>query len=398
MLHVPNDKELSLIQQILEYHKDDYAVFRITHTMFKKSIIDANISIYKLLKNKNIFDFDTAEDGTIYYSECSILQNDEKVQKKISFYRPLAKPNKPGDPRFWPYGLSSLAEVHNLIFATVLDGRITFIPLSDSIVFQQNLELLFGKLAITKSPQLQTVIEFLRTYKNEWLPSVSKDKKNDKDVGDTFENLLKIPANNSKKADMDGELELKTKRLNSKTKDTLFCKVQNRKLSPLKTVRDVILKYGYTSNDVKRPDYIDLFVTVSTKPNRQGLFHKVNREAEQLEQYHILNGKETLVAVWTFDILKKSLEEKHPSTAWICAEEKKIDDVISFRYCKLSVTYAPIFENFLLLLETNKVVFDWRGGQHPIKGQGSAVDYGHAFRVSEQDRNFLFGKSQEFEI
>ena len=88
---------------------------------------------------------------------------------------------------------------------------------------------------------------------------------------------------------------------------------------------------------------------------------------------------------------------KHPSTAWICAEEKEIDGVISFRFCQLNVTYTPLFQNFLLLLETNKVVFEWRGGQHPIKGQG-LVDYGHAFRVSEEDKDFLFSNSQKFEI
>lgn len=398
MLHVPNDKELSLIQQILEFHKDDYVVFRITQTMLKKSIIDANTSIYNLLKNKSIFNFDTAVDGTIYYSDCSILLKNEKVEKKISFYRPLAKPNKPGDPRFWPYSLSSLVDVNTLIFLAVLENKLILIPITDNVVFLQNLEILFGKSLKVISPQLEKVIDFLTKYKEKWFPSISKNKRNDKDLGETFENLLKIPANNSKKADMDGELELKTKRLDSKTKNTLFCKVHDKKLSPLKTVRDVILRYGYPSNDIKRPDYLDLFVTVNTIPNQQGLFHRVNRDNELLEQYHIFNGKETLVAVWTFDTLKKSLEEKHPSTAWICAEEKEIDGVISFKFCQLNVTYAPLFQNFLLLLETNKVVFEWRGGQHPIEGQGKHVDYGHAFRVSEKDKDFLFSNSEKFEI
>jgi hypothetical protein len=103
MLHVPRNEELFLIQKILEFHKDDYVVFRITQTMLNKSIIDANRSIYKLLKNLNIFNFDTAVDGTKYYLECSVLLNSEKIERKISLYRPLAKPNKAGDPRFWPY-------------------------------------------------------------------------------------------------------------------------------------------------------------------------------------------------------------------------------------------------------------------------------------------------------
>ncbi len=36
MLHVPRNEELFLIQKILEFHKDDYVVFRITQTMLNK--------------------------------------------------------------------------------------------------------------------------------------------------------------------------------------------------------------------------------------------------------------------------------------------------------------------------------------------------------------------------
>ena len=398
MLHIPTDKELEQLQQVIEFYNNDYIVFRITQTMLDKSTIDANTSIYKLLKNQEVFNFDDAVDGEKYYLQCSILLNTEVVEKKISLYRPEAKPHKAGDPRFWPYGLKSLVDEGSLVFLGVLNKKLILIPLIDEVISIPNLEILFGKSSESTSPQLKKVIDFLRAYKDVWFPSVSKSKKNDKDVGETFEDLLEIPANNSKAADMDGELELKTKRLASKTKDTLFCKVQDKKLSPVKTVRDIILNYGYQSNDSRRPEYIDLFVTVSTVPNAQGLLHKVNRNDEQLEQYHMADGVETLIAVWPFDILKDSLESKHPSTAWIGAEEKKEGGEIFFKYSQLNVTKTPLFQNFLLLIESNKVVFEWRGGQHPVKGQAEPIDYGHAFRVSEKDRNFLFGSSQEYQI
>ena len=89
MLHVPRNEELFLIQKILEFHKDDYVVFRITQTMLNKSIIDANRSIYKLLKNLNIFNnfrllFTIITDGKIESKSTIAINENGYIAKDIT--------------------------------------------------------------------------------------------------------------------------------------------------------------------------------------------------------------------------------------------------------------------------------------------------------------------------
>ena len=57
------------------------------------------------------------------------------------------------------------------------------------------------------------------------------------------------------------------------------------------------------------------------------------------------NTKDHLVAVWTYEKLKKRLFEKHPVTAWILASEDKINGAIHFRYDGLEISHAPNFSH-----------------------------------------------------
>ena len=66
---------------------------------------------------------------------------------------------------------------------------------------------------------------------------------------------LGIPVNNLGSADYKGEIELKTKRSTSKTPDTLFSQVPDWDESPIKSVKEMILTYGYPSRHEKRKGY-----------------------------------------------------------------------------------------------------------------------------------------------
>ena len=70
MLHAPTDQELDLIHQIQEYSRSEFIVFRLTKTMLKKSIIDANKHIVRLFREQGLFDYSTAIDGEIYKVKC----------------------------------------------------------------------------------------------------------------------------------------------------------------------------------------------------------------------------------------------------------------------------------------------------------------------------------------
>lgn len=400
MLHAPTDQEIDLIHRIQEYSRSDFIVLRLTKTMLKKSTLDANQGIVRLFREQGLFDYSTAIDGEIYKVKCDILTRSGVLNTVCSCYRPKAKPHKPGDPRFLPYALKKACGEGDLIYAEIKDSTLVVIPVLESIITTEILQYYFGEQESPHAAQVEKIKAIISSIKDVWIESVSKKKKNDKDVGETLEKYLGIDSNSSKKADIDGVLELKSKRKKSQTDYTLFCKVPIPSLTPLKKVKNIILEHGYQSRSPKRPEYTSLYVTVNSKPNNRGFYHKVDRNKEQLAQYRVMgSGEDILVGVWTFDVLKKSLYDKHPATAWVKAEETKIDGTIHFKYNELEITEQPIFEKFLIGLETDRVIFNWRGEQPPKDGEGSVIDYGHAFRLnSNTATSFLFGKSETIQI
>ena len=111
-----------------------------------------------------------------------------------------------------------------------------------------------------------------------------------------------------------------------------------------------------------------------------------------LTQKHIVDG---LTCVWEYSILKKRLWEKHPNTVWVKAEEKLIDGKIHFLYDdKMEFTSNPVFSQFLILIDTSLIVFDWRGKVLP---NGKKYrDHGHGFRIAPRNRNLLFSDHINF--
>jgi len=395
--HIPNTQEQYLIQLIQKYSRNEYALTRMTETMIVKSTIDASRPIVKILNDSNIFNFDAAIDGEKNYINTLVFNEDGVNDYKTSFYRPKAKPGKPGDPRFWPWGFKDVVVEGTLVYVTNVNEKLIIIPLTAENCSAKNLEQAHGPIEF-EFYILNELITKLKVIGNRWIRSCSPNKKNPKDVGDTLESAIGIEVNNLREADYKGEVEIKTKLLSSKTADTLFSQVPDWELSPIKSVKDMILTYGYNSRHIKRVGYKDLFVTVSNNPNPQGLYLEVDYSNEQVHQYYNNNGSTpVLTAVWTFNKLKSRINEKHPKTAWLLAEEGVIDNAIHFKYSKLEISKNPIFSQFLSLIEQGIVRFDWRGGAE-IEGKGR-VDKGHAFRLkSQKSRELLFGEVYSVEL
>ena len=70
--------------------------------MFKKSITDAGLPIRHVLNLYDIIDYDDLEDVVRVYKTSHFLSDESILELKTSYYRPAAKPGKPGDPRIWP--------------------------------------------------------------------------------------------------------------------------------------------------------------------------------------------------------------------------------------------------------------------------------------------------------
>jgi len=447
MIHEANRNELTLIDKIVRASETEFALVRITETMLSKSTIDANKSIVELMRLYSYFDFNSAIDGEKTYLPIRILTASGWIESVTSLYRPNAKPNKPGDPRLWPRGIVGAVTAGNLLLITINDDHLTLIPLLSDLVTDEILneefptqklsyllEIEEEKPSASEAPvSLDRVEDFTSPYRDQldisleadtsdtalssdqnsnvalwlkrvvgklrdnvdrWLLSCSPQKSNPKDVGDTLEAKFGLKVNNDGTADYHG-IELKTKRRKSKTPDTLFSQIPDADLTPLRTAKEIILTYGYPSRKPHREGFTELFVTVSNSPNPQGLYLQVNDDSQTVEMrctgkegYNLEDHK---VAVWTYEILKERLFEKHPVTAWILASEDEIDGAIHFRYDGLEISKTPVFSQFLLLIERGIVVYDWRGGYHP-EGTGR-VDKGHAFRLKgAKNRGLLFGE------
>jgi len=387
---LPNEKEIKLVSKIQKLIGNDYRLIRCTYTMLNKSIIDASGQLRELFLKYGIIDYSLIQKGTqnkIVKDVGLIVTTRGIIETKVSFYRPTTKN---GDPRFWFYNSKRHLLKDKLLFITVSKNKLVGIPvIEDEGIF----DLISKYLSSTKSTDHISIFRTLYgNHKDQWIESVSPLKSNPKDVGDTLEKIIGIKANSSIKADINGLIEIKSKRTSTKANDSLFSKTPNWKISPIKSSREMILKYGYVGNAHK--GFMDLYVTVNAKPNNQGLLLLNNNKDGELSQYHAKDG---LTCIWEHQVLKNRLIEKHPNTIWVQAEEKTIKGKIYFRYKnEMKYTSNPIFSQFLTLLESSIITFDWRG---KVKPDGTKYrDHGHGFRISSKNRILLFDEEKDFSI
>lgn len=369
-----------------------------TETMLNKSIIDASEEFRGIVR-ETIVDYRTIDKGkefkqlrpSVVISQFGIQEN------QTSFYRPETKD---GDPRFWVYKLKGFVNPLELVYFTVHEFRLIAIPLIDYPEFEENIISFFG----ANEEEEEIVKEFkekISVVKNKgWVLSVSPNKLNDKDIGDTLEHELGIKLNNLPLPDFKGVIEVKGKTLGSGTKDSLFSMVPDWKISPTTSANDMALNYGYSDNEYS--GYNALFVTVGIKPNPQGLYLEVDDENEMVIQKCKKNGEITETCYWKFEDIKNKLFDKHPKTMWIVADKMFINKQIHFNYIKVQYTRDPIFSQFISLLKQGVITFDWRRRAKTDPDapsiKKSKMDYGHGFRMDPSKRHLLFGETIDLEL
>lgn len=382
MIFIPTADEQHKINIIQKVHNKDYALIRLTTTMLNKNIIDASYLIRNLLCKNNIVDFSKINQGSEHkvLKKITLINGSEETEITTSFYRPNTKK---GDPRFWPSRFKSIADAGDMIYLTSFNEKLVVILLNSNfdITF---INKKFANAAIQLKREILTKINIIR--EKGYVYSVSNNKKiNPKDVGDTFEREMGIQPNSSPAADYKGQVELKAKRKNSKTKDSLFSQVPNWNSSLVKSTKEMVLKYGYPHATL--PDFLSLYVTVRHIPNKQGLYLKIEEEEELLT---MCDGEHTRVCVWRFKDIEKKLLNKHPSTLWILAEEKYELNQWYFKYTEAVLTRNPVLTSFLSLIKIGKITYDWRAKVN-IDGTGIS-DHGNGFRLDPEYRNILFAE------
>lgn len=393
---LPTELEKELIQVVQNYCRNEFALIRMTNTMLKKNIIDASEEMRLFLKAENIVNFEEIVQGEKRMRDSTILLSESPVLTKISFYRPKTKS---GDPRFWIYKFGHYVDSSTLIYFTVYEDRIVAIPLIDHPDFNRKMKTYFGD-----NEKEEQIVKRFRdkisiVAKSGWVMSVSPYKLNDKDIGETLERELGIQINNLKTPDFEGEIEVKGKKINSKTKDTLFSMVPNWEISTVKSSNEMALTYGYEDREYE--GYKALFVTVGQKPNAQGLFLEVDEVNEKIHQKCLIGDEILEVCSWEFKDIMQRLYDKHPKTMWVVAEHTLINSMVYFKYIKVEYSRDPIFTQFLYLVQEGVITFDWRRRADvgaKVKLSSSKIDYGQGFRIDPKNRKLLFGEVVDFEL
>ena len=102
------------------------------------------------------------------------------------------------------------------------------------------------------------------------------------------------------------------------------------------------------------------------------------------------------MCAWEFSKLRERLQEKHPKTLWIEAEEKIIDGKVHFKYHNIKLTQKPIFSSFLNLISTSEISMDWT---HRCLPNGTKYnDHGFLFKIPTKSRSKLFSITNEIVI
>lgn len=199
-------------------------------------------------------------------------------------------------------------------------------------------------------------------------------------IGYTLETLLGLEENNLKTPDF-GDVELKSQRNGVNNRVTMF--TFNRgvwKIGP----RELIEKYGYIDTN-ERPS---LYCTANSKPNNQGLFVKVERDAVRL--YHV-NG--SLVAEWTGERLIDRFKNKMPALLIVNADTRiNSDRKEEFWFNEAYLLTVPDVENLLDLIKKDIIIVDVR--MH-LRESRVVRNHGTGFRIDERFWNLCFGKREK---
>jgi hypothetical protein len=370
-----------------------------TETGMKKSIMDATAPVRDFLKRAGIHDFDTQPQGQDHKQliRTTVVTCAGLHRTETSLYRPVTKQ---GDPRIWVGGLKSYAEAGNVLaLVATADSELLVINASNAGLVPGVSTRSLGPLLIRDAPcvDLGVVLAPLLPRSNsaaEELLGLMKGlagrwhegrpgQNRHFEVGRLLEELLGIKANSSRSPDYKG-IEIKASRGRTGNRQTLFAKVPDWRISPLKSSAEILDAFGYARN----PKYQrQLRCTVTSKaPNTQGLYLRIEGASNQLLE---ASSRPSLprVAVWPMNELQKSLLTKHPETFWVSASARLREGGEQFMYEHVLHTRKPIISALPTLLETGVITVD-----HLItKGlDGRVTEQGPLFKIQKRNLDLLF--------
>lgn len=367
-----------------------------TVTGYKKSIMDATLSVRDFLRESGMHEYSTQKQGLKRYVPANFVLPDNCVKTTASLYRPETKK---GDPRIWFSKLTKYCKPTDLLAMIAHGGELYVFNMSNQDVVQS-----FGvpgscpheilaECAEVMSPEASELLSKLKKiHAQGYVPGV---KHGDTDVGMTLENLLGIKPNADKAPDYKG-IELKTSRklgkavasISKNKKVTLFTNTPDWKRSKF-DASGILKTFGYVENG-----RLQLYCTVSNIINPQGLYLDAHNEIDLINKAK--TDKYTGdVAVWALDVLKTRLAEKHHETFWIQASSRVIDGKEYFQYDFVRHTRKPNTVNLASLFDAGIITLDY--AMH-IKPSGGVRDHGYLFRTTSDKFPHIFPLERVYDL
>ena len=367
-----------------------------TATGYKKSIMDATLSVRDFLRESGMHEYSTQKQGLKRYVPANFVLPDNCVKTTASLYRPVTKK---GDPRIWFSKLTKYCKPTDLLAMIAHGGELYVFNMSNQDVVQS-----FGvpgscpheilaECAEVMSPEASELLSKLKKiHAQGYVPGV---KHGDTDVGMTLENLLGIKPNADKAPDYKG-IELKTSRklgkavasISKNKKVTLFTNTPDWKRSKF-DASGILKTFGYVENG-----RLQLYCTVSNIINPQGLYLDAHNEIDLINKAK--TDKYTGdVAVWALDVLKTRLAEKHHETFWIQASSRVIDGKEYFQYDFVRHTRKPNTVNLASLFDAGIITLDY--AMH-IKPSGGVRDHGYLFRTTSDKFSHIFPLERVYDL
>jgi hypothetical protein len=359
----------------------EFAVFIPTDIAFRKSIIDATAPVRTLFELTDFHFYwnqNQGKENKVIKSAVLLSPTSDRVISRISLYRPRTKK---GDPRMWFRLLKTIAAPWDEVAIIIFNDAAYLINLSLYRLANCAADSSAAQFlnAYTKSSNVianELLSKLLNLAKNP-IPAIGKG---DTAVGMAIEFALGIPANSSKTPDYKG-IEIKSAR-GKKNRSSLFAQVAIWSQSGCKSSAAILEKYGYMRETRKK-----LYCTVSTqKPNSQGLHFKYSSTKDLLEEFD-QHGNQ--VALWTGELLRARLAEKHAETFWIKAKSEIIDGKEYFWLKSVTHTKSPTLVQLMPLIESGVITMDHLISRDDTTGQ-SVKEKGPLFKINEHHLNLLF--------
>jgi len=237
----------------------------------------------------------------------------------------------------------------------------------------------------------------LKEYKGVWVESA---RSNDTGIGYTFEEkILEKVEDNLACSDL-AELEIKSQRMDSSSKMTLFTKAPVYPLRANTYIRD-----NFGVDDEVYPSKIihtSFFGNkISHYKNEYGFKLEAN-DNEQKLYLRIFDRENNIIDTeiyWTYMVLNNILGQKIHNIGFVEAKTKKENSNEYFMYKKLTILMNPSIKNFIENINNGTIQFDIRIGVYRSgKNKGKQHDHGSGFRISKKDFSKLFEIVKEIEF